>query len=1722
MRLSLWFRLLISVLTLKMIYAAAPSVVGDYHLGLEGIHGGRFIPMENGDVLAVNVEWIDGEPMGGMVRLGGDGEVIATFQDSEMNNSSSQYALSLPGGRTLTHQSLTHLLPLVTIWKPDGTRDLTFQSPFGQNSSVAGVAQADDGKFFVWGSFFLEDQRRNLAKLMPDGSVDPDFPVDFSGTIRSIIRDGDSHFLISGILETTGSNYASIHRVSLNGDLDPFFNAGHLSGQVLSVFRTANDDLLFHQGSGLGRLIGNGFPDPDGVLPVTDVLPARLQKSIDGSFYITGGFTEIAGVPRDGVAKLTPEGDFDPSFEIPGQVDLRILSDGNLLVWSDFTSYQGELRYGVALLNASGNLLPGFQQRLASEGDIYSFDQFSDDSILVHGNFRWLVSEGEVRFQQNIAKLTPEGLPDESFLESFAGRNGVMAKVLQDDGILVGFDGGNGNWERLESNGASGPALPLGFEEINASSVMKVSHLNDGSFSIFTRLGNSDSRHVLLSDGRVTFSEKFPSPRDISTLPNGTSYLLNGFSRSSLNVISRDGIFIPQRAFALPPIGNSQARGEGFEILPGLNFLVNGSLTSERLPLIQIDSDGEIAPSFVGRPVTGGGISRSWAIPERGEYFISGGFTSYDGVDCRGLAQVRSDGSIEPGFDLGTGLSGGVWALTPLPSGDILVGGASLPLSIDGQRFPAIAKLRPAPQVVPSIPDPPFDVSVAATSPLTTGLAWTSSPGTQGILIERKPPGGSWSLVAKLDTETGSYEDLAKKGTVYEYRIIAFNSTGESSTQVEVATPGDVIIGGSVSGGSVELLENARVDTVHRLRNGKYLVAGSISLAGDVAVHEGTHPVILRLNADGSYDSTFTPFKPTQRAVRTLEEQVDGKILVGTGSSSSAVISAALLRINADGTLDPDFPDLAFPNDVNVIQILEDGKILVAGRFRNFDLPDDGFDPASSLVILNPNGSVASIPSGILGSVDTVARTSTGGFLLAGDIGTNHDIVRLNPDGSYDDSFVLAGILEGRSGEIRGIHEFPSGKILAGGEFEGWRPEDSPSTVDLQNVIVINPDGSIDPVLTQALGEGIDQEIEGIGSFPSGKAMVVGDFSIFGGVPRSHLALIDQNGILDSATFDISGDPFLRAVETMRNGEVFPVGAYGAIGGIWRGGVTRFNDDPIRADAGFQASLAFSEAGRTGGRALVTNSDGGLFIGGRFDLVRKGTTVHECSNLCFIQPDGEINFSFAPQEIYGEVHSFDLDSKGDLVVGGSFATTNQNSPRTNLAKVKPDGSLDENFAQLGTPNYAVNDVMIDDADRIYIAGRFDGIGIKVAQRLARLDNDGEFDPTFGNAPGFAYPLFNAMDFHNGQLFVASDEGPLDIRNLDGSRVYEMSPPFARRGIGVRSFGPLGVAVAGSLAEPQNQITSSVTMLPSDLSAEAIWETLFEGDSQVYGYSREEGSFYVAGDLTLGGRETSVVAFDPVAGLKLNFEAAPTDFPALAVERVGDRIAVTGEFTRWGEDANRGFAWLNSEVATLPLEQATFTELSASSGYTLLRWEPSLFAFAYRIEARESGGEKWRIVGYRDNLNGIFLLSEGTNSAGREYRLVAIDRSGSESIPSVAQSVTAISFDLWKRSHGLENGYSADSDFDGDGIPLLVEYTLDLDPAAPSKIPEPEVLNGVVTYRIASLRPDVECLIQVSDDLGKWTDYGKTPGELATQNALQVSHPLNGTSGRYYRVHCELR
>ncbi|TRW22311.1 T9SS type A sorting domain-containing protein [Flavobacterium zepuense] len=347
---------------------------------------------------------------------------------------------------------------------------------------------------------------------------------------------------------------------------------------------------------------------------------------------------------------------------------------------------------------------------------------------------------------------------------------------------------------------------------------------------------------------------------------------------------------------------------------------------------------------------------------------------------------------------------------------------------------------------------------------------------------------------------------------------------------------------------------NAPVNGIDALPDGKILIAGQFAQYNGQTVNG-----LARLTANGDLDTSFTSPATPQLIYKTLIEE-DGSIMYATIYPGSI-----LRRLDPDGFLDDSFIPPVFPGLSEIVSISKQGnKYIVSGAFQvNVNSPE----PLSCIVRLNANGSLDETfaPVRLYAANTPFAHTrvlpdgkiiAVGKFEYYGETAVAN-LIRLNADGTLDDTFDAG---TGIMGQPMSVAIQPDGKIIVGGLFA------SVNGFDRNMIVRINADGSVDDSFVPPTGDtvtALDLIIQ-----PDGKIIAGGNFHdsevIFGEDDDSvpvYIKRFNANGTLDT-TF-ISEQSVGNQVLTLSlqdDGKLLAGGWFDKVGGVTKNRLARLNN----------------------------------------------------------------------------------------------------------------------------------------------------------------------------------------------------------------------------------------------------------------------------------------------------------------------------------------------------------------------------------------------------------------------------------------------------------------------------------------------------------------------------------------------------------------------------------
>lgn len=280
---------------------------------------------------------------------------------------------------------------------------------------------------------------------------------------------------------------------------------------------------------------------------------------------------------------------------------------------------------------------------------------------------------------------------------------------------------------------------------------------------------------------------------------------------------------------------------------------------------------------------------------------------------------------------------------------------------------------------------------------------------------------------------------------------------------------------------------------------------GKILVSGDFAHYdyEGViypSPYLLRLNSNGTFDPTFditVGSSGFNESVRTIHIQTDGKILVGgifTQLERNGVTYnvGRIIRFNSDGSVDSTFSGgTGFNDDVYKIEVQDDGKIVVGGKFTQYD-----GQSYNRIIRLYSDGTID--PTFVIGSglenggptvyVLDVIKQTDGKLIAVGlfdtyDGNSSPNVVRILTGGGFDSSFNVG---TGTNALVTVVGLQSTGKIILGGNFTDYNGND----LSFGKLVRINSDGSF----SNSFSYGLDSQVTSLIIQSDDKIIVGGTF----------------------------------------------------------------------------------------------------------------------------------------------------------------------------------------------------------------------------------------------------------------------------------------------------------------------------------------------------------------------------------------------------------------------------------------------------------------------------------------------------------------------------------------------------------------------------------------------------------------------------------------------------
>jgi uncharacterized delta-60 repeat protein len=481
--------------------------------------------------------------------------------------------------------------------------------------------------------------------------------------------------------------------------------------------------------------------------------------------------------------------------------------------------------------------------------------------------------------------------------------------------------------------------------------------------------------------------------------------------------------------------------------------------------------------------------------------------------------------------------------------------------------------------------------------------------------------------------------------------------------------------------------------------------------------------------------------------------------------------------------------------------------------------------------------------------------------------------------------------------------------------------------------VVVKAAGEIDPTFNATVYRQPGGNVSTVVVQPDGKILIGGNFEVIGGFTR-RLTRLNADGTVDATFNPPQFSSGINTIGLQSNGKIIVAGIFTIVGGNnVAAPIVRLNPDGS-LDASFNVPLQSGTQFTGIINDIDVRPDDRILIGGSFSY-RALADGSLRSNLARLNPDGSTDLSFTVAaetlvvediavqpdgKIFGfatpsgggssrflrrlnadgtqdssfnalvgaTVYAHKIQPDGKILIGGNFTNVN-NFPRNSIARLNPDGSLDETFA--GSTNaVTVYDIEFAPDGKILISGNFFDYNGSPTDLIAKLNDNGTVDTSLNfNRNVGAYTYNSVLDIApqpNGQIVIGgtvarftSQGAAVNRINADGSLDASVQVLVGIMGTVEKVLSqPNGqTLVAGIFGGVNNTIRPSIARLNPDGSTDATFNPPVFGvnlDPRVRTLALQpDGKILVGGQFVSTGNLAMLVRLNPDGSLDPSFAPA---------------------------------------------------------------------------------------------------------------------------------------------------------------------------------------------------------------------------------------------------------
>ncbi|MFZ1229664.1 MAG: T9SS type A sorting domain-containing protein [Saprospiraceae bacterium] len=582
---------------------------------------------------------------------------------------------------------------------------------------------------------------------------------------------------------------------------------------------------------------------------------------------------------------------------------------------------------------------------------------------------------------------------------------------------------------------------------------------------------------------------------------------------------------------------------------------------------------------------------------------------------------------------------------------------------------------------------------------------------------------------------------------------------------------------------------NSSIEELVLQDDGKIIIGGSFST--------GSSSKVLRLNGDGTIDTTFNSGTNTNNTVTSIAIDESGNYYVGGQFTTfNGVAKSKIVKLLSDGSIDNTFAIGSGITNGNVYDLIinKQNAIMVLGSFNAYNSSS-----ANNIIALNPNGTKnvgfnSPFSSGLERYLYSIVQLDDGSYIFGGFYSSpaSSFLYKTFENGIFDlnfDEFFQISI----KGGVFSVKKTADEDLIIGGSFEKYRKWIG------NGIIKISQSGQ--KYINFNANKGINGPVSSIRAVTkdnNGKYLIAGNILQYNDKSCRGLLRVDENGQADSAFdigvgVDLGEEDLIISVDVQSDDKIIAVGSFSHFNYILKKNIVRLNPDGS-IDPSFITATGTNSSNNGFDGPVTTvhiQADGRILLGGSFTKYR-GIS---CKNMVRLLSNGDIDNSFLigsgfnyPVQIIKEL------TNGNIMIGGSFSSYNgttcnnlviltqsgliapgfnsgqglsgaysiydiielptskflvaiqgdtwNNQNLDGLIRLNADGSVDASFDLSAKFDGSIKDISLLADNKILVGGLFNKKGIQFCKGLVRLESDGQIDLSFDTGAGVGVDPFD--------------------------------------------------------------------------------------------------------------------------------------------------------------------------------------------------------------------------------------------------------------------------------------------------------------------------------------------------------------------------------------------